>query len=104
MGVIVVKTLKEFADVNKVKVIIDFYATWCGPCKVISPKFEEYSEKFTNLKFVKIDVDNSPELAKKFEIQAMPTFKVVENGNVVDELVGANPAKLLQLIEKHDKK
>ncbi|KAH6574702.1 hypothetical protein BASA50_006435 [Batrachochytrium salamandrivorans] len=82
-------------------VVVDFFATWCGPCKVISPKFHEFSNKFESVVFVEVDVDAVPEVAETAGIRAMPTFQLYKNGKLADEIVGADPNKLLSLIEKH---
>jgi len=84
-------------------VIVDCFATWCGPCVFISPVFGALSEKFTNLVFVKIDVDQQTGTAAKLGIQAMPTFKVIAKGGIVDELVGADPKGLEELCKKYNK-
>jgi thioredoxin 1 len=73
-------------------VFVDFYAKWCGPCRRIAPKLDEFSTIYPKLKFLKVDVDKCPELATKFNIAALPTFLVFRNGNeeVIDTIVGAN--------------
>lgn len=70
---------------------VDFYATWCGPCKMISPYVEKFSEMHKTVDFYKIDVDEVPDIATYFGISAMPTFLVFKHGEVVDKIVGANP-------------
>eukprot|EP00835_Amoeboradix_gromovi_P000932 NODE_35_length_31537_cov_0.293403.p14 type:complete len:173 gc:universal NODE_35_length_31537_cov_0.293403:26794-27312(+) len=88
-------------DKHKGKLIVDFTATWCGPCKAIAPTFEALSKEFTSLKFVKVDVDKSPDISKKYGVTAMPTFKVIENSVAIDELTGASPSGLRNLCDKH---
>jgi len=85
---------------NKV-VVLDAFATWCGPCKVIAPKVVEFSDEFKGAHFVKLDVDEVPDVAQELGIRAMPTFLVFENGEKVKEVVGANPQALKVAIEKH---
>ena len=83
-------------------VVVDFYATWCGPCIAIAPRIEEMSKgDFSSIKFLKVDVDECEEVAMEYNITAMPTFKIIKVGQVVDELIGANADKLKELINKH---
>ena len=70
-------------------VIIDFWAEWCGPCKIVGPIFEELSTDMTNIKFCKINVDNNQDLAGKFAVKSIPTLIVFKNGEEVDRIVGA---------------
>lgn len=79
---------------DKKAVAIDFYATWCGPCRMISPRFEALSEKFPNVVFVKVDVDQAGEIAQNMQISAMPTFIFFKDGAKVTTVVGADPAQL----------
>ncbi|KAL8408047.1 hypothetical protein RB594_006739 [Gaeumannomyces avenae] len=95
-----IKTGDEFKATlagNKV-VLVDFYATWCGPCRMISPKVSEWSEKFPNIHYVKVDVDTVPDVSQEYGIRAMPTFLLFKDGEKADEVVGANPPKLEALI------
>lgn len=83
-------------------VVIDFSATWCGPCKMISPLYHELSEldTFSNVVFLKIDVDENPETAARYQVSAMPTFLFIKRGEVVDKLMGANPTALQDMLEE----
>nr|GMD28759.1 thioredoxin H2-like [Ipomoea batatas] len=81
--------------------VIDFTATWCGPCKRMEPTINDFAAQYTDVEFVKIDVDELPDVAQYFEVQAMPTFVLVKNGNVIDKVVGADKDVLLQKILKH---
>jgi thioredoxin 1 len=70
-------------------VVVDFYADWCGPCKMLAPRMEELAGQFTNrVKFVKVNVDEATALARRFEVQAIPTLVFFKEGKVADRLVG----------------
>jgi thioredoxin len=75
-------------------VVIDFTATWCGPCKMIAPVYEKMAEEFPGVVFTKIDVDANSEAAEQCGVQAMPTFQFYKGGQKVDEMKGANEAGL----------
>lgn len=75
------------------KVLLDFWASWCGPCRMIGPFVEEVAEERTDIKVGKINVDEEPELATKFGIMSIPTLVVVENGQVVNQMMGARPKR-----------
>lgn len=78
-------------------VVADFYATWCGPCKVLSPMLDKLAGSFTNeIKFVKVNVDEAPALSQRFNIQGIPTLLFFKHGKVVDSLVGLPPADTLK--------
>mmetsp|Transcript_15318 Transcript_15318/g.19977 ORF Transcript_15318/g.19977 Transcript_15318/m.19977 type:complete len:178 (-) Transcript_15318:357-890(-) len=82
-------------------IVVDFTATWCGPCKMIAPLFQELSEKLGDVVFVKVDVDENPDTAAKYNVSAMPTFLFIKDGAVVDRLMGANPARLEELLQEY---
>jgi len=84
---------------NDSLVILDCYATWCGPCKVISPMVDQFSETYTSANFYKLDVDKASELAQELGVRAMPTFMLFKGGEKVKEVVGANPTALKVAIE-----
>jgi len=85
-------------------VLVDFWAEWCGPCRMIGPLVEELSDDYSGKAvFAKVDVDNSPGVASKFGIRNIPTILFIKNGEVVDKQVGAVPksnleAKLIPLL------
>ena len=73
-------------------VVVDFYATWCGPCKLLAPELDELAGPLASkIKFVKINVDEAPALSQRFAIQAIPTLLFFKNGKVVDQIVGLPP-------------
>jgi len=96
-----IQTTEEFNEVIKGLVVIDFTAAWCGPCKAIAPKFAAMAEKYTDIKFFKVDVDDLEDVAATAGINAMPTFQVYHNGEKVAEVTGANPTKLEEMIQTH---
>lgn len=69
-------------------VIVDFYADWCGPCKMQAPIIEKIAEENPNVKVGKLNVDENPNLAVKYEIMSIPTILIIKNGQIVRELVG----------------
>merc|ERR1711915_76016 len=95
---------KCIADAGDKVVAIDFTATWCPPCKMIGPKFEEMAKEFTNVICKKIDVDANSETAQALGISCMPTFKFFKNGEEIkaDEIQGANEGKIRDTLKKHN--
>ena len=73
------------------KVLIDFYADWCGPCRMLSPVIEEIAEEMPEIKVCKINVDEEPELAGAFQIMSIPTLVVIRQGKIVAQMSGARP-------------
>ena len=81
------------------KVLIDFWASWCGPCRMVSPIIDEIAEEQDAVKVCKVNVEEQPELAQAFGVMSIPTLAVVEGGKVVEQAVGARPkADILALI------
>ncbi|KAJ5153243.1 uncharacterized protein N7482_009721 [Penicillium canariense] len=72
-------------------VVLDAWAEWCGPCKAIAPKVEEWSNQYPQAKFYKVDVDEVPEVAQELGIRAMPTIMFFKGGEKINDVVGANP-------------
>ncbi|KAK5802351.1 Thioredoxin H2 -like protein [Gossypium arboreum] len=81
--------------------VIDFSASWCGPCKFMEPVLNGMAAKFTDVDFVKLDVDELPDVAQEFGVQAMPTFVLVKQGKEVDRVVGAQKNELEKKVEKN---
>ncbi len=77
-------------------VIVDFNATWCGPCKMMAPVFDELSESYSNVKFISCDVDECPETAQSYGIMSIPTIMIFKDGKSVESVVGAQPRKNLE--------
>ncbi|PPQ99574.1 hypothetical protein CVT24_005362 [Panaeolus cyanescens] len=94
--------LKGILSKSKDKLsVIDFHATWCGPCHAIAPTFEALSKKYTNVNFLKCDVDAAQEVAKEYSVSAMPTFIFLKGSTKVDQVRGANKSALESTISKH---
>jgi|EP00945_MAST-04E_sp_MAST-4E-sp1_P001202 thioredoxin 1 len=93
---------ETLASAGEKAVVVDFTATWCGPCQMIGPKFVAMAEEFSNVIFIKVDVDQCDETAQNCGISAMPTFQVYKNKEKAEELVGANEAKLREMIAKYN--
>ncbi|KAF5749025.1 thioredoxin H2 [Tripterygium wilfordii] len=81
--------------------VIDFAASWCGPCKIMEPAVKAMASRFTDVQFSKIDVDELNDVAQEFKIEAMPTFVLVKKGKEVDRVVGAKKDELEKKIVKH---
>ncbi|MCX7955546.1 MAG: thioredoxin [Patescibacteria group bacterium] len=79
---------KEVIEAKEV-VVVDFYADWCGPCRMMAPIIDELSKEKKEVKFVKINVDENPELASQYQVFSIPTFVVFKNGQVIHQFVGA---------------
>ncbi|MBU3105173.1 thioredoxin [Clostridium gasigenes] len=99
---VTVSNFNEEVINNKGVVLVDFWATWCGPCKMIAPILEEVAAEVTNAKFTKVDVDANQALASKYQVSSIPTLMIFKNGAPVDTLVGFMPKDALKAkIIKH---
>ena len=77
-------------------VVIDFHATWCGPCKVLSPILEELDEEIEGVEFVKHDVDQHPQIAGQNQVMGVPTVVILKDGEVKDRFVGVQPKEVIK--------
>lgn len=81
-------------------VLVDFFANWCGPCKMLSPVLEEVANELTNVKVVKVDVDQEQQLAMRYGIQSIPNLIIFKDGKAVDQIVGFVPkAQIVSKLE-----
>ena len=88
---------KEVKNSDTPYVVIDFFAEWCGPCKMLGPVFEEVSKEFEGkLKFVKVNVEEAPELANEFGVRGVPMLVVLKDGNKIKDFVGYQPKEVLK--------
>ena len=76
---------------SEVTVLLDFWAEWCGPCRMLAPTIDEIAAERDDIKVGKVNVDNDPELAKQFGIFSIPTLVVIKNGEVVSQTAGVRP-------------
>lgn len=82
------------------RVLLDFYADWCGPCRMVSPLVEKIAEDYPEYLVCKINVDEEPELAAAFSVSSIPTLVVLENGKIINQSVGAKPLpQILAMLE-----
>lgn len=90
-------------EINDGIVVVDFFATWCGPCKMLAPIFEQLSvEMKDDAKFVKVDIDKSLEIARKYMISSVPTMMIFKDGKPVDTMVGFMPKEAIKnKVEAH---
>ena len=80
-------------------VLVDFWASWCGPCRMVAPILEEIANERSDVKVCKINVDEEPELAGRYNVMSIPTLLVVKEGQVVNQAVGARPkSQILSLL------
>lgn len=85
---------------SELPVLIDFYAEWCGPCRMLGPIIDEIAEEATDFKVAKVNIDEQPELATKYQVMSVPTLVVIKNGEVVNRVTGVTPKqKILDMLE-----
>ena len=87
---------ENFDELIKDKVVVDFYATWCGPCKMLGPVFEELSTEINDIKFIKVDIDEHEDLCRKYKVMSVPTLIVFDKGKEVKRNIGFIPKDRLK--------
>ena len=92
---------KAIARSDKTRVVAWFTASWCGPCKAVTPHINKLSESVSNVDFIKIDIDDNQELAEEFEVQSVPTFIMFKDKEVSGRLLGANAQKVEELVKNN---
>jgi thioredoxin 1 len=97
------KNFKQEVLESNLPVLVDFWAEWCGPCRMVAPVVEQISKEYKGkLKVCKLNVDDSPKTASSYDIMSIPTLAIFKNGKVVDKIVGALPkAELETAIKPH---
>lgn len=98
----VIANTKEFDDVlaSGKKILVDFYADWCGPCKMLAPVLENLANEVSDVEVVKVNVDANNELAARYGVMSIPTLIVFENGQKVNQSVGFMPLEQLKQLVK----
>lgn len=90
---------KEVIESDK-PVLIDFFATWCGPCKMVSPVVDEIANERPDIKVCKLDVDKNLDLARTFQVMSVPTLVTMKNGEMINKIIGAMPkAQILKMFD-----
>lgn len=84
-------SFKQEVLISDKPVLMDFWAPWCGPCRMVGPLLEEIAEERSDIKVVKINVDEEPELASQFGVMSIPMLAVMKNGEIINTAVGARP-------------
>lgn len=95
------KNFEEEVLKSDIPVLVDFWAPWCGPCRMVGPVVEEIAEEFQGkLKVCKVNVDEAPLVASKYGVMSIPTLAVIKNGEVVGKVTGALPKRALETLFK----
>jgi thioredoxin len=91
------KSFSDLIKTSKKPILVDFYADWCGPCKMVSPAIEKVAKDFSGkLMTIKINVDNKKHVAAKYQIQSIPTIMMFKSGESVMRLTGAQPYEVIR--------
>ena len=91
------ETFEKEALKNKLPVLVDFWAPWCGPCRIVGPALEKISKEYLNkIKFTKLNVDDAQEISAQFDVRGIPCMIILSNGQELDRIVGAYPESELR--------
>ncbi|MDD4832730.1 MAG: thioredoxin [Clostridia bacterium] len=102
MSKVEVVTSKNFDKFISGVAVVDYWASWCGPCKMLAPVLEQVADQLPTVKFGKVNVDEESDLANAAEVQAIPNVCIYKNGELVDRIIGVQPlAKIVETIKKH---
>ena len=92
-----IKTIAEYeSEIKEGKVLVDLFATWCGPCRMLSPIVEQVEQEHPEVKFLKVDVDELPQVAARYDVVSIPTLVLLENGELKAKNVGFIPKPNLE--------
>lgn len=94
-------TFKSVVSSTNRLIVIDFGASWCGPCKNIAPQYHQLAEEMQNVVFCKVDIDDFEELAQKFQVKSVPTFVFIKDTQLLETIQGANYNLLVQKCNTH---
>lgn len=103
--VVMIKSVEDFKNNvlgSDIPVFVDFWATWCGPCRMVGPIVDQLADEYQGkVKICKVDVDSNQELSQMYQVMSIPTLMVFKNGSLVDKRVGAAPKQdLVKMLEK----
>ena len=103
MSVVPVRAIAELRKITNGPhlTVVDFFAKWCGPCKMIAPQIDKLASSYPYVKFCKVDVDESQELVHEFRIQAMPTFVFFKQGQSIESIQGADYPRIESFVKQH---
>lgn len=102
MSIPVINKEEFFAIINNDLVLVDFFAEWCGPCKILGPMLEQVQTEMTDVQIVKLDVDDNLDIAQLYEISGVPTMILFKKGRQIDQKVGFAPKEAIkQWIQSH---
>lgn len=91
------ETFEEEVEKSPIPVLLDCWAPWCGPCRMIAPTIEKLAEEWAGrVKVAKLDVDENPKTAAKLEIMSIPTLLIYKDGKIVDRMIGAQPKSVIE--------